>query len=313
MMRASANRSPSICKTAPSVAVFTLPLNRRRARVPRNRGPMGPRRRRGRNPRRALRRFAPGTRAVYFRTGMDANESGDAMRQRLASQGVSATDPRGSAMRAAVLLRPGELEQREAPVPQPGAGELVVRVEAALTCGTDVKTFQRGHPKFPLPSPLGHEFSGVVVAAGAGVRAWREGDAIALVPTAPCGVCRLCRRGRESVCPDAVGRMLLGAFAEYVRVPAHIVAANVFARPAGMAPEVAAALEPLACVVHGADRVALDRAESVVLVGDGSSSRSCAARAVCSWLASMQVGSRWRGRWARMRCWLSPRRRSRRR
>lgn len=173
-------------------------------------------------------------------------------------------------MRAAVLLRPGELELRETPVPQPGPGELVVRVEAALTCGTDVKTFQRGHPKFPLPSPLGHEFSGVVAAAGACVRAWREGDAVALVPTAPCGACRLCRRGRESLCPDAVGRMLLGAFAEYVRVPAHIAAANVFARPAGMGPEIAAALEPLACVVHGADRVALERAESVVLVGDGA-------------------------------------------
>ena len=176
----------------------------------------------------------------------------------------------GRVMVAATLLRPGALELREAPVPDPGPGELVVRVEAALTCGTDVKTFQRGHPKFPLPSPLGHEFSGVVAAVGAGVRGWREGDPVALVPTAPCGACRLCRRGRESLCPDAVGRMVLGAFAEYVRVPAHIVAVNVFPRPAGMAPEVAAALEPLACVVHGASRVALDRAENVVLVGDGA-------------------------------------------
>src|SRR5690606_28212477 len=120
------------------------------------------------------------------------------------------------------------------------------------------------------PSPLGHEFSGVVAAAGAEVRAFREGDAVALAPTAPCGACRLCLRGRESLCPDAVGRMLLGAFAEYVRVPAHIADVNVFARPAGLAPEAAAALEPLACVVHGADRVALDRAETVVLVGDGA-------------------------------------------
>ena len=178
--------------------------------------------------------------------------------------------PKGRTMHAALLRRPGALELREAPVPEPGPGELVVRVEAALTCGTDVKTFQRGHPKFPLPAPLGHEFSGVVAAVGAGVRGWREGDAIALVPSAPCGACRLCMRGRESLCPDAVGRMLLGAFAEYVRVPAHITAANVFPRPAGMPPEIAAALEPLACVVHGADRVALERAETVVIVGDGA-------------------------------------------
>src|SRR5690606_4467973 len=176
----------------------------------------------------------------------------------------------GRVMVAATLLRPGALELREVPAPEPGPGELVVRVETALTCGTDVKTFQRGHPKFPLPASLGHEFSGVVAAVGAGVRGWREGDPVALVPTAPCGACRLCRRGRESLCPDAVGRMVLGAFAEYVRVPSHIVAVNVFPRPAGMAPEVAAALEPLACGVQGADRVALDRAESVVVVGGGA-------------------------------------------
>src|SRR5690606_32360774 len=63
----------------------------------------------------------------------------------------------GRVMVAATLLRPGALELREVPAPEPGPGELVVRVEAALTCGTDVKTFQRGHPKFPLPASLGHE------------------------------------------------------------------------------------------------------------------------------------------------------------
>jgi L-iditol 2-dehydrogenase len=145
----------------------------------------------------------------------------------------------------------------------------VVRVEAALTCGTDLKTYRRGHPKIPLPTPMGHEFSGVVAAVGAGVDRFREGDAVACVPTAPCGECRLCRRGRESLCPDAVGRMVFGAFAEYVRLPAHLARTNVFPRPAGLSAEAAAALEPLACVVHGADRVAFERAEHVVLLGDG--------------------------------------------
>jgi L-iditol 2-dehydrogenase len=172
-------------------------------------------------------------------------------------------------MRRAELLRPGVVELREVPIPDPGAGELLVRVDAALTCGTDLKTYRRGHARIPLPAPLGHELAGTVAAVGTGVRAFREGDALASVPTAPCGVCRLCRRGRESLCPDAVGRIVLGAFGDYVLLPAHVVAANVFPRPAGMTAEVAAALEPLACVVHGAARVPLGSAASVVVLGDG--------------------------------------------
>jgi L-iditol 2-dehydrogenase len=158
---------------------------------------------------------------------------------------------------------------REVRVPTPAEGDIIVRVETALTCGTDLKTFQRGHPKIPLPAPMGHEFAGVVAAVGARVTAVREGDRIACVPTAPCGECRLCRAGRESLCPEAVGRMVFGAFAEFVRLPSHIVdAGNVFMRPADMPAHVAAALEPLACVVHGASRVPLDGA-SVVVIGDG--------------------------------------------
>lgn len=172
-------------------------------------------------------------------------------------------------MRAAILLEPGRIELDEVPVPEPGAGEVVVRVEAALTCGTDLKTFRRGHPHIPLPAPLGHEFSGTITAVGAGVDRFRAGDAVAAVPTAPCGTCRLCRRGRDSLCADAVGRILLGAFADYIRVPAHIVETNLFHRPSVMAPQVAAALEPLSCVVHGASRVPISDAETIVFLGDG--------------------------------------------
>ncbi len=172
-------------------------------------------------------------------------------------------------MMAVTLLRPGEFVVRPMPVPEPGEGELVLRVETALTCGTDVKTFRRGHPHIPLPSPMGHEASGVVAAVGKGVSHFREGDAVACVPTVPCGQCRLCRRGRDSLCAQRVDRINLGAFAEYLRLPAHIVEHGTFPRPAQMGAEAAAALEPLACVVHGANRIMLDRAESVVFIGDG--------------------------------------------
>lgn len=173
-------------------------------------------------------------------------------------------------MLAAVLVEPGRVELREADVPAPGPGELLVRVDAALTCGTDLKTFRRGHPRIPLPTPMGHEFAGTVAAAGAGAGRFREGDAIACVPTAPCGRCRACRRGRENLCPDAVGRMVFGAFAEYVLLPRHIVERHVFPRPASLTAGEAAALEPLSCVVHGADRVAFHEAEHVVFLGDGA-------------------------------------------
>jgi L-iditol 2-dehydrogenase len=172
-------------------------------------------------------------------------------------------------MKRAELLRPGVMEVREVPDPVPGAGEVVVRIEAALTCGTDIKTYQRGHPKIPLPAPLGHEFAGIIAAVGPGVDRFREGDAIACTPTAPCGLCRLCLRGHDSLCPQAVGRIVLGAFAEFITVPAHIVQSNMFERPESLSAERAAVLEPLACVMHGADRVLLERAERVIIVGDG--------------------------------------------
>lgn len=171
-------------------------------------------------------------------------------------------------MRQAVLVELGRVELRQVPVPEPGPGELLLAVEAALTCGTDLKTYRRGHPRIPVPTPMGHEVAGRVAAVGAGA-AFREGDRLASVPTAPCGACRLCRRGHENLCPDAVGRMVFGAFADYVLLPRHIVEVNAFPRPDGMDAATAAALEPLACVVHGADRVALAHAERVVVLGDG--------------------------------------------
>jgi len=172
-------------------------------------------------------------------------------------------------MRRAEVPAAGRVELRDVVTPVPGPGEILVAVEAALTCGTDVKLVQRGHPRIPLPTPLGHEFAGVVAAVGEGVTGWVEGEPVACVPTAPCTQCARCVRGRENLCPDAVGRLVMGAFADYVLLPPHIVAMHLFRRPAGLSAEAAAALEPLACVVHGADRAAIESGDFVVLLGDG--------------------------------------------
>lgn len=194
-------------------------------------------------------------------------------------------------MIVAQLVRPGQIEFHEHPVPSPGPGEILLRVDAALTCGTDLKTFQRGHPMFPMPCLLGHEVSGTVAAAGAGVK-FRDGDAIACVPTAPCLQCRLCLRGSESLCPAALGRVVLGAFAEYLLLPEHIVGTNVYSRPSNISAAEAAALEPLSCVMHGASRIPLGRADSVLILGDGAISLMFAQVAQAHGAARVAVAGR---------------------
>ncbi|HWP34795.1 MAG TPA: zinc-binding dehydrogenase [Thermodesulfobacteriota bacterium] len=174
-------------------------------------------------------------------------------------------------MRRAILAAPGRIELVEAPDPVPGPGEVVLAVVAALTCGTDLKAWRRGHPKMPTPTPFGHEYAGVVAAVGAGVRAFREGDAVMGVPTAPCGgpECPFCRRRQENLCPQVMGRLLLGAYADRLLVPAHIVARHLFPKPAALPFEEAAALEPLACVAHSLGRMALAADDTVLVIGAG--------------------------------------------
>src|SRR5574337_8183 len=129
-------------------------------------------------------------------------------------------------MKAHVLVRPGEISFCELPRPTAGPDDIVIRVHAALTCGTDVKAFVRGHPKFPMPTPFGHEFSGEVAEVGARVRNLREGDPIMAVPTAPCGHCYYCARQQENLCETVMETMVLGAYAEYIKLPARIVNVN---------------------------------------------------------------------------------------
>src|SRR5262245_7081185 len=178
--------------------------------------------------------------------------------------------PASVTMRAQMLHRPGEMELVSVARPSAGAGEILLRVKAALTCGTDVKTFLRGHPIFPTPTLFGHEFSGVVAQAGRGVKGFKEGDAVMAVPTAPCGECFYCRHSDENLC-DAIKRdYVVGGFGEYVRLPARVVRTNVFPKPAELGFAEAALLEPLSCVVHGLDMIPLGPDSVVALLGAGA-------------------------------------------
>lgn len=173
-------------------------------------------------------------------------------------------------MRANLLIRPGQIELREIETPTPSAGEVVVKVRAALTCGTDLKTFLRGHPKFPLPTLFGHEFSGEVAKVGRDVRDFREGDAIMSAPSGPCGHCYYCLREQENICNAAMENYTHGAYAEYIKIPAHVVAQNMFTKPANLSFPEAAALEPLACCIHALNFLKLREDDSVVIIGSGA-------------------------------------------
>lgn len=175
-------------------------------------------------------------------------------------------------MRGAVLLGPERIEIQEFPVPRPEAGEMLLRVDAATTCGTDVKVYRRGgHPRMlVVPTLFGHEMAGTVAALGDGVEGFALGDRVVVANSAACGECDYCRAGRENLCTDL--RYLNGAFAEFLRIPERFVRMSTYPIPAGLDSPVAALAEPLACVLHGVDACELARRPAgsrVVVFGAG--------------------------------------------
>ena len=172
-------------------------------------------------------------------------------------------------MRAAVQTATGHMQILDVDSPEPGPGELVVRVKAALTCGTDRKILDRGHVKFTPPLIMGHEFSGDVVRAGRGAP-FSEGDAVMGGISGPCGECSACRAGASNRCDSPKRELAWGAFAELVRIPARVAALNVFPKPPTLPYEAAALVDPLACVAHGLSRLPADARDDVLVIGAGA-------------------------------------------
>jgi len=170
---------------------------------------------------------------------------------------------------ASILVGPGKIDLSEVEMQKPSHGEILVKIEAALTCGTDLKAFLRGHALIPMPGVFGHEFSGVVAEAGKGIRRFKEGDAVMAVHTAPCFRCSFCRKRLYNLCERIMQTKVLGAFAEYILLPSHVVAQNVFHKPKNLSFEEAAFLEPLSCVVHSVDPLRIKKGDSVLILGAG--------------------------------------------
>lgn len=181
----------------------------------------------------------------------------------------AAASVQSASLRRAMLVAPRQIEIQDFIPPRPGPGELLLQVRCALSCGTDLKTWRRGHPLWKMPVPLGHEFSGVVADAGPAAGGFRPGDEVMAAPTAPCGGCFYCERGQENLCATAIEKMVLGAYGDMLLLPAHIVARNVFRKPRDLPFEEAALLEPLSCVVHAQSMARPERHETVLIVGAG--------------------------------------------
>jgi len=194
-------------------------------------------------------------------------------------------------MKQAYVERVGSLVFRELPVPEPGPGELLVRIHTALTCATDLKTLRRGHAKLKVPGPLGHEAAGLVAAVGPGVEAFSPGDAIMWVPTAPCRECSACRRGLYNHCETMFDRVAMGAYADYLLLPRPIVEQHVFRKPEHLSFAEAALLEPLACVLRGWRRLGALPAGEPLVGGTGARDGAIARRGGIDSVLILGVGA----------------------
>jgi L-iditol 2-dehydrogenase len=188
-------------------------------------------------------------------------------------------------VRVARTVAPGETRVETVPDPECGPGEVVCRVLACATCGSDVQGFYVARK---LPAVLGHEPAGEVVEVGAGVDRVRVGDRVAIHHHAPCGSCERCARGHETLCAGFRSTALdPGGFAEYVRIEAALV--DELLPLDGLDPVAATCTEPLACALRAQDRAGLRRGRSLLVVGAGASGLLHVAAALARGIDDVRV------------------------
>ena len=172
-------------------------------------------------------------------------------------------------MTAAVLYGKEDVKIERVPIPDIEAGEVLIKVQTALTCGTDLKVYRRGyHAKMIIPPALfGHEFAGTIEELGPGVRSFKRGQRVVALNSAPCGQCFYCKKHQENLCEDLLFNN--GAYAEYIKVPRRIVESNMLAVPPDVSFENAALTEPLACVLRGLHETGVEIGDTVVVIGAG--------------------------------------------
>jgi L-iditol 2-dehydrogenase len=172
-------------------------------------------------------------------------------------------------MTAAVLYGKEDVKIEKVPIPRVGEGEVLVKVQVALTCGTDVKVYQRGyHARMIVPPALfGHELAGIIEEVGPGVRGFKKGMRVVALNSAPCQMCFYCSKHQENLCEDLLFNN--GAYAEYIKIPRRIVESNMLAIPNNVSFEEAAMAEPLACVLRGLHETNVEIGDTAVVIGGG--------------------------------------------
>lgn len=172
-------------------------------------------------------------------------------------------------MKAVMFYGPQNIEYEDVMLKPLQDGEITVKIMSALTCGTDVKTYRRGHPVLikSIPSGFGHEFAGIVDKVGRGVENVKVGDRVVCANSAPCGHCFYCKRGEYNLCENL--DLLNGAYAQYINVSARIVEKNTLILPDDLSFDKAAFCEPLANVVHGVERTGIKENDTVGIIGIG--------------------------------------------
>ena len=172
-------------------------------------------------------------------------------------------------MRAVIYYGPRDIRLEDVPMPVPAAGEVVVKLGAALTCGTDFKAYRQGHRVLlgDYPSPFGHELAGTVAARGSGVTTAKEGDRVVVANSAPMDDCFWCKNGQNHLCRKL--KLHNGAYAEYNLVPAHIVRQNLHPLKTSVPFEIGALAEPFSCAIHAAEVHAVRKDETALVIGAG--------------------------------------------
>jgi len=173
-------------------------------------------------------------------------------------------------MMAAVLHGREDLKIENVCIPSVGAGDLLVRVKVALTCGTDFKVWKQGyHARMIVPPAIfGHELAGIVAQAGEAVRdRFPLGMRVVAANSAPCNECFFCQKNQANLCEDLVFNN--GAYAEYALIPARIVRVNLMEIPPHLSFLEAAMVEPLACVLRGIEETGVQPGDTTVVIGCG--------------------------------------------
>jgi len=172
-------------------------------------------------------------------------------------------------MTAAVLYGKRDVRIEQIPIPRVEPGEVLVRIRAALTCGTDLKVYRQGfHARMIVPPAVfGHELAGIVEEVGEGVESFLPGMRVVSANSAPCNACFFCEQHLTNLCEDL--QFINGAYAEYIKIPERIVRQNLLILPDNLSFHAAAMVEPLACVLRAAEETEIEEGNTVVVIGLG--------------------------------------------